>query len=76
MAQYSPGTYYLIIREIKAKAGIPSNAEIISASMSGWGGLGVNPNIELNSSDDLWVFYTPNTSITADAYVTVRFVYQ
>lgn len=74
LAQYSPGPYYLQISNVSSKAGFSPNF-LINASMVGWSGLGVNPNIQLTNGDQLYVFYTMNTSITSSAYVTVRFVY-
>ena len=71
---YSPGPYYLLIPNVPSKAGFTATV-IISASMIGWSGLGVNPAIQLTNSNQLYVFYTMNTSITSSAYVTVRFVY-
>lgn len=74
LAQYSPGPYYLLISNVASKAGF-SPTFIISASMTGWAGLGTNPNVTLTDSGQIYVFYTYNTSITSSSYVAVRFVY-
>ena len=76
LAQYSSTSYYLTISGIKAKAGIPSSARVISASIAGWTGLGTNPAVELISDDSMYVFFTSGISITSSSYVTVRFIYE
>ena len=75
LIQYSPGSYYLTIDDVRTKAGLPKNAQVISASLAGWGGLGTGPNVEVSTNDKLWIFFSPGSNITENSYAEVRFCY-
>ena len=75
LTQYSPQSYYFYIAGIKSKAGIPSEAMVVNASVGGWSGLGTAPNVQLAADDTILVLFTYGTTITNDAYITVRFAY-
>lgn len=75
LAQYTNQGYYLQISNIREKAGLPNNAQLVSASLNGWSSVGQYPNVQLIGNDDVYVFYPPNSTITSSSYVTVRFAY-
>ena len=75
LSQYSPGSYYLSVSDLKTKAGLPSSATIVSITLQGWAGLGTSPGVGLQGSNGLYVLYSSGTSITSSSYVTVLIAY-
>lgn len=75
LAQYTNQGYYLQISNIRAKAGLPSNAQLVSASINGWSNVGQYPSVQLIGNDSLYVFYPNGSTITSASYITVRFAY-
>lgn len=77
LAQYNPQGYYLGIPNIRSKAGIPTNAIIVSATLYGWGYLGSGQvAVAMNGEDGLYIEYLPGYTISSSSYVNIRFVYQ
>jgi hypothetical protein len=74
LAQYTQASYYVEISGWRGIAGIPSNAEILSLTVSGWSGLGTDVNVGANNVT-MYVYHTYNYTITSAAYITVRIAY-
>lgn len=75
LAQYTTHTYYLSVTNAWSTAGIPSGAEILSATIRGWSGLGNTVNIGFDGDKNMYVFYQSGTTITSSSYITVQIVY-
>jgi hypothetical protein len=74
LAQYTQASYYVEINGWRSIAGIPSNAEFLSLTVSGWSGLGTDVNVGASNAT-MYVFHTYNYTITSSSYITVRVAY-
>lgn len=75
LAQYTASGYYVTVPNFKTKAGIPSGSIIVALTLTGWSGLGTNPNLGFSGAGALWVFFTNGTTLTSSSYAVVNIAY-